>query len=344
MPETATKTATPPPALAKPAALDVSVIVVSYNTQELTLACLQSIFDHTTRVRYEVIVVDNASKDKSAETIAKQFPRARLFAQEQNLGFGLANNIAARQATGRYLLLLNPDTEVLSGAIDRLVAFADANPGAALFGGRTVFPHGGLNPTSVWRAPSLWGLACRAIGIDNVFHGSGYFNWDAYGGWERDCVREVDIVSGCFMLVRRPVWEQLGGFDPAFFMYGEDWDICMRAARAGYKCLFCPDAEIVHYGGASEPAIEGKMVRLLTTKAQLCRKHWPPVKAAFAVRLLELWVLLRVLGYRVSGAVNAPRRLQYDRWKSVWRERRYWRAAQKGVERTGRDSLREPLG
>lgn len=342
MPEPVTKTATPPPAHGNHAELDVSVIIVSYNTRELTLSCLQSVFDHTTRVRYEVIVVDNASGDGSAEAVATQFPRARLFAQEQNLGFGLANNFAARHGRGRYILLLNPDTVVLNSAIDRLVAFADAHPDAALFGGRTIFPHGGLNSTSVWRAPSLWGLVCRAFGVDNVFQGSSYLNWDGYGGWRRDSVREVDIVSGCFMLVRRPVWEELGGFDPNFFMYGEDWDLCMRAGRAGHHCLFCPDAEIVHHGGASEPALEGKMVRLLTTKAQLCRKHWPPVKAALGVRLLELWVLLRLMGYRLFSMIRPPRRLQYDRWKSVWRQRHQWREAQKSVERTDRGSLREP--
>lgn len=290
----------------------------------MTLACIDSVFRETQRLTFEVIVVDNASEDGSAQAIGKEFRQVRLIASAKNLGFAAANNLAAREAQGAYILLLNPDTVVLNGAIDRLVDFAEKHPEAGIFGGRTVFGDGSVNPTSCWRAPSLWGFLCRALGLDRYFQSSSLLNRDAYGGWQRDSVREIDIVSGCFLLIRREIWEELGGFDRDFFMYAEDWDLCLRARQAGYRCLFCPDAEIIHYGGASEPALEGKMVRLIETKARLCRKHDSRLAAWLSVRLLDLWVLNRLVGYSVLGLLNPSTRPKYACWRRVWDQRRQW--------------------
>jgi hypothetical protein len=304
--------------------LETTVLVVNFNTRQLTKSCLESLFGCTRVILPNVIVVDNASTDGSAEAIREAFPGVRLIACEENLGFAAANNLAARDATGAYILLLNPDTVVQDGAIDRIVEFAEGHPEAGIFGGRTVFGDGRLNPTSCWRQPSLWGLACRAICLDKVFPNSRIFNCDAYGGWQRDSFREIDIVSGCFLLIRRELWERLGGFDPDFYMYAEDWDLCMRARRMGARCLFCPDAQIVHYGGASEPLLSGKMVRLLTTKARLIRKHWSPARAFGAIRLLDLWVIVRLVGYGLLSLLLPAKHKGYTCWREVWRQRSQW--------------------
>ncbi|NLX14847.1 MAG: glycosyltransferase family 2 protein [Phycisphaerales bacterium] len=306
---------------------DLAVIVVSFNTRQMVISCIESILQETRRRPFEIIVFDNASADGTADDIRKQFPDIRLIASEQNLGFAAANNLAAGEAQGKYLLLLNPDTVVLNGAIDRLMDFAEKHPEAGIFGGRTVFEDRSLNATSCWRAPSLWGFLCRALGLDSCFRSSSLFNRDAYGGWQRDSVREVDIVSGCFLLIRREIWEELGGFDRDFFMYAEDWDLCLRARTAGYRCLFCPDAEIIHYGGASETVLEDKMVRLLETKVRLCRKHWSPARAGVAATLLDLWVLTRIAGYGCAGLFGRARRAQFQCWKSVWARRAHWHGA-----------------
>ncbi|MBL7645456.1 MAG: glycosyltransferase family 2 protein [Candidatus Hydrogenedentes bacterium] len=305
---------------------DVTVIVVTYNTREMTQACLTSLREGAQELSIEIIVIDNASEDGSADMIRKDFPGAALISSEQNHGFAGANNLAAREARGKYVLLLNPDTLVLNSAIDRLVAFAEAHPEASIFGGRTFFGDGTLNPASCFRAPSLWGLFCRAVALDVTFPDSVLFNPDCYGGWARDTVREVDIVSGCFLLIRSGLWRELGGFDTDYFMYGEDWDLCMRARALGHKCLICPEAEIVHYGGASEPLQDGRIVRLLQTKVLLFRKRWGKLRRMAGVALLSLWVIVRLVGYGASCLILGVRCEEYGCWKRIWAARSQWRA------------------
>lgn len=304
----------------------VSVVVVSYNTSAMTLACLDSILGQTLGLDIEVVVVDNASTDGSADAISGRFPDTQLIASQENLGFAGANNLAAGSAVGKYLLLLNPDTVVLNGAIDRLVAFADAHPEAGIFGGRTVFPDGSLNPASCFRSPTLRGLLCRAMAFDVLFSNSELANPDCYGGWKRDSIREVDIVSGCFLLIRRELWNRLAGFDTDFFMYGEDWDLCLRARALGQRCLLCPGAEIVHYGGASEPVQAARIIRLLRTKALLFRKHWHKTSYILGLALLESWVLLRLAGFGLAFYLFRTRSEEYGCWLGVWAARGQWRA------------------
>lgn len=308
--------------------IDVSVLVVSYNTCELTLAALRSAIAETSTATAEFIVVDNASTDGSAPRIAAEFPSVHLIALDRNVGFARANNLAATVARGRYLLLLNPDTVVLDRAIDRLLAFARQRPGAGLWGGRTVFPDGTLNPASCWGRMTLWNLMCRATGLTGLLPHSPIFNGEGYGGWPRDTEREVDIVSGCFLLIERRFWSQLDGFDPLFFMYGEDADLCLRGAAAGARPAITPDAVIVHLGGASEPARAGKMIRLLTAKSSLIRRHQPRIVRPLALLLLAAWPASRVLATSVLAAVTgrADSRTAAQSWREIWSARAIWLA------------------
>lgn len=299
-----------------PQALEVSVVIVSYNTRALTLDCLRSLHAETRETTFETIVVDNASADGSADAIAEAFPHVRLIRSPDNLGFSRANNVAADQTRGRRLLLLNPDTVVLRGAVDRLAAFARAQPEARIWGGRTLFANGSLNAACCWREMSLWNLACRASGLTGLFPQSDLFNAEAYGGWRRDAVREVDIVQGSFLLIDAELWRELGGFDLDFVMYGEEADLCRRARALGARPTMTPEAEIVHYGGASETVRADKMVRLLSAKATFLSKHWRGVRRSAGLWLLALWPWSRRLAARGdAGRV----------WSEVWRRRREWR-------------------
>ncbi|KAB2913853.1 MAG: glycosyltransferase [Hyphomicrobiaceae bacterium] len=300
----------------------VSIIVVSYRTREMTLECLRSVKRETHRASYELLVVDNASNDGSAEAIAKEFPDVRLMALGSNVGFAQGNNIAAREARGRYLLLLNPDTVVLDGAIDRLVAFAHTRPQAGIWGGRTLYGDGSLNPTSCWHRMTLWNVFCRTTGMAALFPRSEFFNSEAYGGWDRSTEREVDVVTGCFLLIGRELWERLGGFDPKFFMYGEEADLCLRAAKVGAKPVVTPHATIVHYGGASEQAETEKTIRLLAAKAELIKRHWPWPSRQIGLFLFSLWPLTRAIALTLGGA---PRQARAETWWQVWQRRRSWR-------------------
>jgi GT2 family glycosyltransferase len=305
----------------------LSILIVSYNTRELTLACLRSVFAET-HIPFEVIVVDNNSGDGSAEAIATGFPNVVLLAEQRNHGFAAANNLAAERAQGEYILLLNPDTVVLDGALDKLVAFAQRSPSARIWGGRTLFGDLSPNPASCWRRMDLWNLFCRATGLTGIFRNSSLFNTEAYGGWDRMTEREVDIVTGCLLLIERPDWRRLGGFDPAFFMYAEETDLCLRARQQiGARPRITPEAVIVHYGGASEKVRADKMVRLLRAKRELIRRHFPAWQKPFAAALFSAHPasrslatgLLARLGQKASVAESA------NVWAEVWARRDEWR-------------------
>ena len=304
----------------------VSILVVSYNTRELTLACLRSVIAET-RVPYELIVVDNASSDGSAQAIANEFPHIRLLAERENHGFAKGNNLAAKHARGEYILLLNPDTVVLNSAIDRLVAFARAKPDAKIWGGRTLFPDGTLNGTCCFQQMTLWNLFCRASGLTAITRNHRFFS-EGYGGWDMNDVRPVEIVTGCFLLIPRELWEKLGGFDPSYFMYGEEADLCLRATRQfDASPHFTPDATIIHYGGASEPVRADKLVRLLKAKINVVRNHFRAWERPVGEYLLASIPLSR---YSVLSAVASVTRHQgahasAEVWGQVWDRRAEWR-------------------
>ena len=306
--------------------VDVSILIVSYNTREMTRIALDTLAAETNAVSYEVIVIDNASSDGSAEMIACHPLKPQLVTLRDNIGFARANNLAANLARGRYILLLNPDTEVLDGAIDKLVAFARAKPQARIWGGRTVFADGSLNPSSCWGRMTLWNLICRATGLSGIFPATQFFNGEAIGGWRRDTDRHVDIVSGCFFLIEKELWDGLRGFDPLFFMYGEEADLCLRAHAFSARPMVTPEATIIHHGGASEKTRAGKMVHLLAAKASLIDRHWQPAIAPLGRCLLSIWPLSRALAVSMLNAVSPSpeRRQSAQAWAQIWARRTEW--------------------
>lgn len=304
----------------------LSIIVISYNTREMTLACLRSVVAETT-TPFELLVVDNASSDGSAEAISAEFPEITLLAETENHGFAKANNIAAQRARGEYILLLNPDTLVLEGALDRLCDFARETPSAGIWGGRTVYGDHSPNPASAWGKMTLWNIFCRTSGLTGIFSGSGVFNSEAYGNWDRMSRREVDIVTGCLLLIRRTDWEQLGGFDLTFVMYGEESDLCLRATRdLGHRPSVTPDAVIVHYGGASETVASDRMVRILRAKAELIARHFPAWQVPLARRLFAAWPWTRALVLKLLGTLSGRKAWQEKAaiWSEIWHRRAEW--------------------
>ena len=305
--------------------MELSIFVVSYNTRELTRRCLQSLLDARIAASHEIILVDNASADGSADMVARDFPSVRLVRSELNLGFGAGNNLARRHASGERLLLLNPDTRVIGDAVDRLLAFSRAHPEAGITGGRTLNDDGSLNPWSCRGRPTPWGMWCQASGLTTAFRMHPLFDPASLGRWQRDSVREVDVVVGCFLMITRELWDALGGFDPAFFMYGEETDLCLRARARGFRPMITPDAQIVHHGAASEPSETHKLVRLFGAHVTLFRKHWSAPARRFGVAMLQLWALTRWLGGVVLGALGmAKARARGRVWREVWRLRGQW--------------------
>jgi GT2 family glycosyltransferase len=268
-----------------------------------------------------VIVVDNASGDGTADMIGADFPQVRLIALDENLGFAAGTNLAAGAAAGEHVMLLNPDTVVHEGAIANLVGFARRRPEHGLYGGRTLRPSGTVDPGSCWAQPTLWSLFCFATMLTTVFRGSAVFDPESLGGWERDSVREVGIVTGCLLLAPRTVWERLGGFDLRFFMYGEDADLAIRAWRAGYRPAITPDSVVTHEVGVSSASRPDKLILLLRGKVTLFRKHWRSPRRQLAVLLLLTGVAVRAFAPAFLSGRNGG---EPSAWREVWRTRELW--------------------
>jgi GT2 family glycosyltransferase len=286
---------------------------------------LRTLHATTKAVSFRTVVLDNASIDGSADAVAATFPQVELIRSAENLGFARANNVVARAAATEWLLLLNPDTECHDGAVDNLMAFARANPQAGIWGGRTTFPDGRLNIASCWARITLWSALCMATGLTAAFPRTAFFNREAMGDWPRDTVRQVDIVSGCFFLIRRDLWTRLGGFDLRYVMYGEEADLCLRAARLGYRPMITPDAEIMHIVGAASATKAGK--RLLVSKARttLIRDHWRRELVPVGVGLMWLWGALRVVAAKALAPLTGQKgRDRAAYWAEVWRKRQDW--------------------
>jgi N-acetylglucosaminyl-diphospho-decaprenol L-rhamnosyltransferase len=304
---------------------ELTVIIVSFNTRDLTIKALETLYQNAGDVRMRVIVWDNASTDSSADAIAAAFPETELVRFPDNLGFAVANNKAAELVQSEWMLLLNPDTETHPFAVENLLRFAKARPEAGIVGGRTVFPDGSLNPASCWNKITLWSLFANATGLSSLFSRSNFFNPEGIGGWERDSVRKVDIVVGCFLMISTKLWRELDGFNPKYFMYGEEADLCLRAASMGYQPMIVPDAQIMHLVGASTPRLTTKLVQIVKARATLIRDHFGPQKAVIALALLRLWSFNHWIKSAMLRLIHG-RSEDTDAWAVLWKSRKDWLA------------------
>lgn len=298
---------------------ELTVIIVSYNTNALNLAALRTLYETTHETRMHVVVFDNASSDGSADAIAAEFPQVELIRSPENLGFAKANNIVAETARTPWILLLNPDTECHPGAIDNLMRFARETPDAGIWGGRTVFRDGSLNMASCWNRMTLWSVFCRSSGVSAIMPGSEALNPEAMGNWQRDSVRAVDIVVGCFFLMQKPLWDELGGFDLKYFMYGEESDLCLRAAAKGYQPMVTPDAQIMHLVGAASSSSARKKVLVNRARTTLMRDHWPKWQVPLGLGIMWGGAGLRALAETLLRKGSRSHR-------EIWAERGTWMA------------------
>lgn len=302
---------------------DVAILIVTYNSEQQIGACLRSVFEQRREVRQQVIVLDNASRDGTVALIQRDFPEVELLLPGRNLGFAVGVNEAARHARADYVLLLNPDTEVLEHAIDVVVEFARANPHYGLYGGRTLKPDLTLEPSSCWGAPTLWSMALFAAGLTALASRNAWLDPESLGRWPRNTVREVGVITGCFLLVQRGAWEKLAGFDERYFMYGEDVDLAMRARGLGYRPVICPDAKVIHEVGMSSAKPIDKMMLLYRGKAHLARTHWQGAAQQWALGFLALGVALRAAPSALREMLRPPTD-RSDRRLELWRRRREW--------------------
>lgn len=308
---------------AHPLHCDLSIIIVNWNTRDLLAECLRSIGECGLRIAdlsasnkpihqfsnlptTEVFVVDNASSDGSAAMVREQFPWVRLIENRENVGFARANNQALHLASGRYILLLNPDTEVHPGALEALVAFMDATPGAGACGARLLNADGSLQHAchpmltpgrEFWRLSfldRLWPLATYPM-----------------AQWDTATPRPVEAIKGACLLLRREALEQIGLLDEGYFMYTEEVDLCYRLARAGWELWYVPAAVVTHFGGASSAQMAEEMyLQLYRSKVQFFRKFGGAARARQAKALLALAYVPRWLAATLGSPFSAGLRRQ----------------------------------
>ena len=285
--------------------MELSVIIVSWNTSELLAQCLASLTAHPLAAAHEIIVVDNGSHDGSPQMVAAQFPGVQLIANEDNRGFSRANNQAMHIARGKYILLLNPDTEVRAHALDRLVGFLDAHPHAGGAGARLLNPDGSLQH-SCSPAPTLFNEWLHLFHLDRERR-------EGMSDWPLDAPRKVDTLLGACLMFRRELIEQIGFLDEDYFMYSEEVDFCYRLRRAGWSLHWVPQATIVHYGGQSTQQIATEMfLQLYQNKLRYFRKHHGRA-GAWGYKLILLMASVMRLALSPLAWLEKPARRQQHR-------------------------------
>lgn len=270
--------------------MKLSIVIVSWNTKDLLEACLNSVFAYPLNEPFDVWVVDNKSKDDTVAMVRSCFPQVELIASEENLGFAGGNNQAMTHCQGDYVLLLNPDTEIKAEALNALVAFMDEHPEAGAAGSRLLNGDGTLQP-SCHPMPTLSREFWRMFYLDALIP---YGTYDMKK-WDMEQSREVDVLMGASMLLRRAALDKVGLLDEGYFMYSEEVDLCFRLQKAGWLLYWVPQSEVVHYWGQSAKQVLAEMfLQLYKGKLRFFRKHYGWLTVWLYKVVLGLAALLRL--------------------------------------------------
>ncbi len=300
--------------------MEVSVVIVNWNVCDLLRRCLASIDANRGDLSLEVIVVDNASSDDSVQMVKEEFPHVRLIASQKNLGYTGGNNLGAREARGRYLLILNPDTEIVGDALQQMVAYLDAHPTAGVVGPQLRYPDGSIQP-SCHRFPTI------AIALSSDSHIIGSFSQNglshaAHGiNDQENEIQSVDWLDGAALMIRREIWQKVGAFDERFFMYFDEVDWFRRCQNVGAKAHYLAPAQIIHHHRGSSKQIGIKRKILFNrSKFLYFRKHfgagWEVIIRLFSV-LTSAWILiLEMAKWVIDHREDRRERIRVN-WKMI---------------------------
>lgn len=251
-------------------AMDLTAIIVNFNTEGLLRKAIGRLQAAAARMSLKIAIIDNASKDNSVALIKNEFPDCHLIANRTNVGFGRANNQALDLVEGRYVLLLNTDAFVSPDTIYKTMAYMDSHPRCGILGVRLVGRDGALQPSARY-FPTPWNLFLARTGLHRLFSGARLVD-DM--DWDHASVRQCDWVPGCYFLVRKSVIDQIGLFDPRYFLYYEEIDHCLAARKAGWEVIFFADTTVVHIGGESakttgEITAGGRQIEAMQIESEL---------------------------------------------------------------------------
>jgi GT2 family glycosyltransferase len=301
---------------------DLSIVIVNWNVCDLLRQCLDAVQQQTSSpslppIRLEIIVVDNASNDGSVEMIRSEFPDVIVITNRDNLGFTAGNNQGISAAHGRYVLLLNPDTQVLDGAFHTLIHYMDTHPGVGLVGPKLIFPDE-QPQSSRRRFPTTATLFFESTWLESRAPRTLLERYHVRDQPD-DAVLDVDWVVGAAMMVRKETIQKVGGFDERFFMYSEELDWCRRIKAAGWRVVYQPQAQIIHHEGkSSEQAVPARHINFQRSKIRYTRKYHGKRTAA-VLRLYLLVSFLGQLGLELTkGIVGHKRSLRWQRVAAYW--------------------------
>lgn len=286
--------------------MELSVIIVSWNTRDLLKQCLSSIYASDSGIGFEVWVVDNTSDDGSVAMLRSDYPEVNVIENDENVGFATANNQAIRASSGRFVLLLNPDTEVKTHAFDEMVRFMTYHDRVGAVGSRVQNPDGSLQ-LSCYPTPTLARETWRLFHLDRL---KPYGSYDMCQ-WDTDTPREVETLMGSCLMLRRAALDQIGLLDEDYFMYTEEIDLCYRLGQAGWQLYWVPQAEIIHYGGQSTRQVEESMfLNLYGSKILFFRKHHGRVATQLYKLVLLLAATTRLLLSPLAVSTDPDERAQ----------------------------------
>jgi len=267
--------------------IDVSLIIVNWNTKDLLVKCIESIYKETTEHTFEIIVVDNGSSDDSQYEIKRRFHDVILIENSRNLGFAKANNIGIEKAIGRYITLVNSDIVVLDSCIDKMIYYMDSHNEIGAMGPKTINEDLTLRQ-NCREFPSLRSLFCEMLFLDTLFPRVYIFRGKTLSTQTYEQNHEAEVISGCFFMVRREALDQVGYLDERFYIYGEDVDWCKRFHSHKWKVIFYADAISIHHGGGSASKAP---LKFLMEKENADLKYWKKHHGHVAV---FLYLLLRI--------------------------------------------------
>jgi len=278
--------------------VELSIVIVSWNTKDILRDCLVSVYAETKETDFEIIVVDNASEDGSADMVEQEFPQVILIRHPENSGFAAANNIGFGHCKAEFVLLLNSDTIVLDGALDKTIAYARTVPQYGVTSCRVLNDDKSLQP-NCFMYPSILNSTLFVTGLYRIFPKNKFFGRQQMTWWDYNDEKEVQVIVGCFMMVRKEALEQVGPLDEQFFMYSEEVDWCYRFSSQGWKLGFFPGAEIIHLGGASAAKLGGDRALLKDRSSRrFYKKHWS--KPAY---LVALFLMFCFYATRLPGTI-----------------------------------------
>jgi len=279
--------------------LELSIIIVNYNVKDYLVQCLRSIEHAMKGIACEVIVVDNHSTDGSLPYLEPLFPHVRFISLKENLGFARANNLALDTAKGEFILFLNPDSLLEERTLEVMLGYMREQADIGICTCKVVNPDGTLQLACRRSYPAPWASFCKVFGLQKLFPKSRLFAQYNQTFRSEDEVCFVDAVSGSFMFIRSSALRQCGGFDPDFFMYGEDLDLCYRVSKAGWKIAYVPATSAIHFKGASTRRSDLDEVEVFYDAMKLfARKHHSSSSAMLI--LLRLGILVRSLLARAN--------------------------------------------